>query len=389
MQLLKKIIFPSLACVSLLFGTACKNGKEKYTVYTNLPQGAYTLTEKNFDTVEIGGYTPNEQSFPEEDTSSYTTRGYTLYAMFTDAEIIVADDFTKEGAEEKYKQFKSDLSALLTEVSKCVSSTVKDSDIYNFNNAKAGATLEIGKTAYEVLSTAKSVYTFTEGFYNPALYYNIHAYGFSGESSHPESAEDLPDDALIAKYTDLAKRFGEVTLEEKEGRYFVTKPAYTVEADGEVISLKLDLGGVGKGYAVDKIDALYEKYGYNYGYTSFGASSMVLKSNFKTGPYTLVLTNPRSISQDAFIHIPARGEKLSTSGDNEQFYRIDGTRYCHIIDPETGKPVQKGTMSVTVIGGSAAEDDALTTAIMCMGKERAVKFIEEKLTDKKVVFTCE
>ena len=117
MQLLKKIIFPSLACVSHLFGTACKNGKEKYTVYTNLPQGAYTLTEKNFDTVEIGGYTPNEQSFPEEDTSSYTTRGYTLYAMFTDAEIIVADDFTKEGAEEKYKQFKSDLSALLTEVS--------------------------------------------------------------------------------------------------------------------------------------------------------------------------------------------------------------------------------------------------------------------------------
>ena len=46
-------------------------------------------------------------------------------------------------------------------------------------------------------------------------------------------------------------------------------------------------------------------------------------------------------------------------------------------------------MSATVIGGSAAEDDALTTAIMAMGKERAIKFVEEKLNDRKVIFTCE
>ena len=64
-------------------------------------------------------------------------------------------------------------------------------------------------------------------------------------------------------------------------------------------------------------------------------------------------------------------------------------RYCHIIDPTTGKPVQSGIMSVTIIGGGAAEDDALTTAIMCMGKDKAIKFIEEKLTDRRVVFTVE
>ncbi len=46
-------------------------------------------------------------------------------------------------------------------------------------------------------------------------------------------------------------------------------------------------------------------------------------------------------------------------------------------------------MSVTVIGGGAAQADALTTAIMCMGKDRAIEFIEGKLTDRKVTFTCE
>ncbi len=87
--------------------------------------------------------------------------------------------------------------------------------------------------------------------------------------------------------------------------------------------------------------------------------------------------------------VPLRNEKLSTSGDNEQRYFIDGVRYCHVISPVTGKPVQTGIMSATVMGGGAAEADALTTAIMAMEKEDAISFIAEKLTDKKVVITVE
>ena len=64
-------------------------------------------------------------------------------------------------------------------------------------------------------------------------------------------------------------------------------------------------------------------------------------------------------------------------------------RYCHVIDPTTGKPVNKGIMSVTIIGGSAGSADALTTAVMAMGREKALQFIESKLTDRKVVFLCE
>ena len=104
--------------------------------------------------------------------------------------------------------------------------------------------------------------------------------------------------------------------------------------------------------------------------------------------FNIEFVNPRSNKRDGYVKVKTFDEKLSTSGDNEQRYFIDGVRYCHIIDPTTGKPVQTGIMSVTIIGGSAAEDDALTTAIMAMGKEKAISFIEEHLTDRKVVFTC-
>lgn len=387
MKFLKTVLSLALGAATLL-SVGCN--KKTYSFYTNIPQGGYSLTDKNFKLGGfIEGYTQTESSFEDMDTSKYETRGQIYYSMFADALLVVSDDFTADGVEDKYDAFKKAVGNLLDGVSKALSSTVTGSDIYNFNNAEAGTTLEIGKTAYEVLSEAKAAYTLTEGSYNPALYYNVHAYGFNGESTHPQTASELPSDDKISKYTDLAKHFGDVKLKEEDGKFFVTKPAYTVEVEGETLALKLDLSGISKGYAVDLVDALFDEYGYEYGYFSFGTSSMIFKSNAQAGAYRLLLSSPRSIKGDEYIRLPIRGEKLSTSGDSEQYYKIDGVRYCHVLDPETGKPVQKGIMSVTIIGGTAAQDDALTTAIMCMGKERAAQFIKEHLTDRRVVFTCE
>lgn len=387
MKFLRRILLPSVVCLTLVLGGGCKKNTV-YTVYTNMPDGAYTLEDKSFTIEKIGGYAAENASFDEVDTSVFTAKGYSIPAMFVMADIVVMSDFTSTAAQTHYNEFKTEVNALLKDISNNLSSTVENSDIYKFNNAAAGDTIEISQITFKVLEEAIKVYEMTEGFYNPALYYNINAYGFGNNRKPIENSSDLPDDETVKKYTDLATHFNEVEIAAHDNKYFVTKPQYTVEVDGETLSLKLDLGGIGKGYAADRVDELYNEYGYNYGYFNFAASSMAVKSNPDAGAYNLGFTNPRSLGKQYF-KTTVRGEKLSTSGDNEQFYNLDGVRYCHIISPETGKPVQTGIMSVTVIGGGAAEDDALTTAIMCMGRERAVKFIEEKLTDRRVVFTCE
>ncbi|MDE5722497.1 MAG: FAD:protein FMN transferase [Clostridia bacterium] len=387
MKFLRKLLLPSIICFALTLGGGCKN-QQKYTVYTNMPDGAYTLEDKSFTVEKIGGYTAPDPVYEEVDTSAYTSIGYSFPAMYVEADVVVMDDFTKDAAQETYSLFKTEVNTLLKNISNCLSSTVENSDIYNFNNAAAGARLEISQITYEVLKEALAVHKLTEGFYNPALYYNINAYGFGSAHKIPENSSYLPDDETVAKYTDLAKHFNEIEIAAQDNKYFVTKPEYTVEADGETLSLKLDLGGIGKGYAVDRVEELYDIYGYKFGYFNFAASSMLVKSNSQSGAFNLGFTNPRSLGKQ-YLKTTVRDEKLSTSGDNEQFYNLDGVRYCHIISPETGKPVQTGIMSVTILGGGAAEDDALTTALMCMGRERAVKFIEEKLTDRRVVFICE
>lgn len=388
MNLIKKFAVFSAAVAAVALFAGCN--KKTYKVYTNIPEEKFKILDKSFETGGILEGGPNFETAPLEiDTSGYTTKSRIYFCMLSDAELVVSDNFSKDGAEEKFTNFYKAVGDTLNRIDKAISSTVKDTDIYKFNEAAAGATLEISKTAYEVVSEALSVNELTGGYYNPALYYNIQAYGFGGAQNYPENKDELPEDGIIEKYTALASHFNEIELKEEEGKYFITKPQYTVEVSGVTLSLKLDLGGIGKGYAVDKVDGLFDEYGYNFGYFNFGASSMLVKRNLGQNVYNVNFSSPRSPTRDAYLSTEIACKKLSTSGDNEQFYNIDGKRYCHIINAFTGKPVDGGIMSVTVVGGSAASADAITTAIMAMDKDTAVEFVKTKLTDRLVAFTCE
>ena len=387
MKLLKKAL-PALAAICVLACATGCNTEKNYTFYTNM-HGGYEIKDKSFNAGElIPGFTPYERGGEAPDGTGYTPKGITFYKMHTDATVVVFDDFTAEGAVNKYNEFTSAVNATLDDVDKSLSTSVANSDISKFNSAEAGAKVQISKIAYEVLSEAKRIYDKTEGYYNPALYYNVLAYGFGDNHRILKTKEELPKDEVITKYNELAAHFNEVELIQEGETHYAVKPEYTVEVEGETLTLHVDLGGIAKGYAVDKVEALFNEYGYAYGNFSYGASSMLIKRHVD-GSYNIGLSSPRSPSKQPYLQIPVINEKISTSGDSEQYYTIDGTRYCHIIDAMTGKPVQTGIMSATVIGGGAAEDDALTTAIMAMGKEKAIKFIEEKLNDRKVIFTCE
>lgn len=384
MNLLKKTV-PFLAVVCAAVCAAGCNNKT-YGLYTNMQDG-FKVVDGSFKTELIEGYTPTERGGEAPDSTGYTTKGITYFSMYTDATVAISANFEAEGAQDRFNSFLAEFKTTIDDIDKSLSTSVVNSDVSRFNAAAAGEKVQISKTAYEVISEAKRIYEVTEGYYNPALYYNVLAYGF-GDKHRVMTKEDLPADELVAKYTDLSSHFGELQLIRDGETHYAVKPEYTVEAAGETLTLHIDLSGIGKGYAVDKVEKLFNDYGYEFGYFSFGSSSMLVKRHLG-GAYKLGLSNPRSSSRKPYVETEILNEKLSTSGDNEQFYTIEGVRYCHVIDPTTGKPVQTGIMSVTVIGGSAAEDDALTTAIMAMGKEKAISFVKEKLNDRRVIFTVE
>lgn len=396
---MKKIIAALLsavfACVTLaVCATGCN--KTTYSIYTNIPSDEFTVTAADFKVEQVFGESgPLPSADGAENADGITSKTQTFYAMDTEASLVVSADFSDNDVLTRYYDLCEDISGLLIDIELSLSSNSKSvtrpdlqsTYIYAFNRAPAGATVELDKTAYEVLSTAKYIYDLTGGYYNPAVYYCVYEYGFL-ELYGFMTEENLPSDGDIEKYRELSTSFAEVELFEEEGIYYAVKPQATVIVDGEECALKIDLGGIGKGYAVDKVNALLDEYGFEYGYFNFGSSSITVRSHYKNGAYSIGFTNPRpAVFGDIYVKMNLGGVCLSTSGDYEQYYEIDGVRYCHIIDPTTGRPVQTGIMTATVIGGSAAEDDALTTAIMAMGRDRAIEFINSKLSDRYVIFT--
>lgn len=314
----------------------------------------------------------------------FSTQTRYFFNMNTQAELVITDVFT----EEKNKRFNElcvEITDELSAIEKALSVNVTNSGISKFNSANAGEKVEVGYTAYSALTLAKSAYELTGGCYNPAVYYSVHAYGFNEASDLKVPPEDrIPSDEKIEAFRQISSHFGEVQLVCENNMYYAVKPAAVVEE----LTLKVDLGGLGKGIAVDRVNELLTEYGFEYGYFSFGTSSIACKKHYKNGEYNLGLTNPRSDEYGKiYANTSVRDECLSTSGDYQQFFLLDGAWYCHVIDPATARPVNRGIMSATVIGGTAAEGDALTTAIMAMDKDYAVKFINEKLADRRVVFS--
>lgn len=324
--------------------------------------------------------------------SQSTALGLQGYAMCADIYFVTADkdNFKTGDGFNNVKSVWSGIGQTITAADASLSVSVESSPISAFNRAAAGAEVKLDKTSYAVLSLAKSMYELTGGYYNPAVYHCADLYGFTPDSKHNPKKDGLPDADTVSAFRELADRFGELELIEKNGGYFAKKPAATVTVDGVDYSMSIDLGGIGKGWCADEIAGLMSDGGIDYGYFSFGSSSMsiakFLSSGGTEGQYTVGAKDPRgNSSKDSSFSIKLADTVLSTSADNEQYFLLDGVRYCHIIDPTTGSPVQTGIASVTVIGGSAAEDDALTTALIAMGKDKAVEFIREHLSGRKVV----
>ena len=138
--------------------------------------------------------------------------------------------------------------------------------------------------------------------------------------------------------------------------------------------VRIDLGGIAKGHAVDQAIAILKQCGIQHALVSAGGDSRILGD--KRGQAWMTgIRHPRQ--KDKFIvAIPLTNTAISTSGDYERFFIQDGVRYHHILNPASGKPA-KNSRSVTVLGPDTTTTDALSTAMFVMGADQALKLVHK------------
>ena len=152
----------------------------------------------------------------------------------------------------------------------------------------------------------------------------------------------------------------------------------------------VDLGGIAKGYAADEVRRILLEGGVTDAQINLGGTVSSIGRERKIG-----IQHPDRATGIAMGRITLENGCVVTSGDYERFYEVDGVRYHHIVDPRTGYPAKSSLRSVTLIGDSATELDALSTAAFVLGEAEGLRLIQQAgieaifVTDSLNVFCTE
>jgi thiamine biosynthesis lipoprotein len=148
----------------------------------------------------------------------------------------------------------------------------------------------------------------------------------------------------------------------------------------------LDLGGIAKGYAADLAVADLKRNGITAGIVANAGDIRVFGRKPDGSPWNVGIENPRheSDSDEIIAKVKLADRAISTSGDYQRYFILDGKRYHHLIDPATGYPAY-GCRSVSVITDRGVFTDAFSTAVFVLGPEKGMKLVREMGMDAVIV----
>jgi thiamine biosynthesis lipoprotein len=250
-----------------------------------------------------------------------------------------------------------ELFARLRELEGILSANRDDTNLSAIN-AKAGITPQQGsQETIEVLTKAMEIARATDGAFNPAIGPLVKLWGIGTEFAHVPTAKEIEEARSLSAWRD-------VEINAQENRVYLPKPG-----------MRLDLGGIAKGYAADEIVSILKSRGITRAIIDLGGNVLAYGEKAKGTPWTVGIRNPETNRGDPVLVMKIANQSVVTSGIYERFFEDQGKHYHHILDTETGMPAETGLLSVTIISDSSITADALSTSAFVLGLQRGMAFV--------------
>lgn len=232
------------------------------------------------------------------------------------------------------------------------------SDVEQLNAAAGKHPIRVASDLRDVLRTARQVSEWTGGKFDVTWGAMSSLWKFDYQNQD----NSIPDPVQVARQRKLID-FRKVVVDEDAGTAFI-------EREG----MNVNLGGIGKGYAVDRARDILRRRGFHDFIVQFGGDMYV--GGLRDGHmWRLGIQDPRGPGDQIFAQIDLTDSTFSTSGDYARAFVKNGKRYHHIIDPDTGEPAA-GCRSVTIITSSATIADGLSKGVFILGPEAGMALIQ-------------
>jgi len=245
-------------------------------------------------------------------------------------------------------------------VNQRMSTYIPDSELMQMNRTAHEVPVPISRDLHRALAASDAISKLTDGAFDVTCGPIIDLWRSAGRAGRVPTA---------AEREAVLKRCGHAKMH-------VDAEAGTVRFD--MAGMKVNLGAVAKGYAVDQAVKALREAGYENALVEAGGDLMAAGAAPGGRPWRVGVQDPRDPDHPTLIAtIAVRDRAVVTSGNYRRFTEIGGTRYSHIVDPRTAMPVD-ALPSVTVIAADATTADALATAVSVLGLERGMNLIESR-----------
>lgn len=245
-----------------------------------------------------------------------------------------------------------------------------DSDVARLNRNVSGGEIAIDPRTFEALEAAAETSRLTSGAFDVFILPAEQLWGFKTGRAHrvppPGKIEMPPGDG------------SEISMREAGGRHFAR-----LLKDG----MKIDLGGIAAGYAVDRAVKVLREMNARGALVDVGGDCYCLGMSAGGAPWRVAVRHPRGGGALTVLELSDRA--VTTSGDYEDFFMEKGKRYSHIFDPRTGRPAESGVISATVMSNTCTMADALATALVVMGRDEGLRLVRRLPSTECILVTEE
>ena len=261
--------------------------------------------------------------------------------------------------------------AELRNVDKLMSDYKSDSEISRVNRDAFRSPVKVSNATFEVLQKAIYFSELSDGAFDVTVGPLVDIWRQAAEANSIPTEAELQQAGSKVGYEKLLLDANEMSVR--------------FDAEG----MRLDLGGIAKGYAIDKAIEAMQKEGAIGGMVDIGGDIRCFGVPTKGKTHWLIGLQDPNKAQDwlaageTSLVLKLRDEAIATSGDYRRFVLVDGQKYSHIVNIKTGRG-SKGLSSVTIICKNAIDADALATAVSVMGPQKALAMIE-KLPDAEAI----
>lgn len=274
---------------------------------------------------------------------------------FVDDKPIMGTNIHVELWAESKEQGDRGLSLVMEEmerINQLMSPYIDSSELSVLNSGAAQGYVKVSKELFDLIAMSKELSKETCGAFD----ITFASIGFLYDYRENIKPSQQTIDQLLE-----AVNYKHISLNAKRNEIRFTHP-----------DVKVDLGGIAKGHAVDNAIGLLKQAGFEHALVTAGGDTKLLGDR-RGRPWIVGIRDPRQSEKQAVV-LPLENIAMSTSGDYERYFDADGKRYHHILSPKSGKSAND-VQSVTILGPRSTLNDALSTAVFVLGIRKGMDLI--------------